>query len=95
MIVHDFNVFSPGIRPAEAETKLIVNADAMLPSTVPFQDFQSIPRWDPQIVEPARNFQLSQLASRHARDFRESPNRRSFSKRLRIDTLECLDHACQ
>jgi len=50
MIVHDLDVFSPCVRPTEAEAELIVNADAMLARTVPFQRFQPIPRRNPQIV---------------------------------------------
>jgi hypothetical protein len=50
MIVHDLDIFSTRIRPTEAEAELIVNADAMLARTVPFQDFQPISRRNPQIV---------------------------------------------
>jgi len=47
MIVPNFDVFSTRIRPTEAEAELIVNADAMLARTVPFQGFQPISRRNP------------------------------------------------
>ena len=95
MIVHDLDIFSASVRPTEAKAKLIVNTNAMLARAVPFQGFQSIARRNPQIVELARDLQLQQLASCHGRDICESPDMRSFGKRLRIGTLKCLDHGHQ
>jgi len=92
MIVHDLDLFGPLVRPTEAEAELIVNTNAVLARAVPFQGFQSIARWNSQIVELARDLQLPQLASRHSCDIRESPDKRSFGKRLRIGTLKRLDH---
>jgi len=92
MIVHDLDVFSPLIRPTKAEAKLIVNADAVLTSTVLFQGFQSIARRNPQIAELTRDLQLPQLASSDGRDIRESPDQRSLCKRLGLGALERLDH---
>ena len=34
MIVHDFDIDRPGLRPGEANTPLIVDADAVLPGAV-------------------------------------------------------------
>ena len=95
MIVHDLDIFSASVRPTEAKAELIVNTNAVLARAVPFQGFQSIARRNPQIVELARDLQLPQLASCHGRDIRESPDMRSFGKRLRIGTLKCLDHGHQ
>jgi hypothetical protein len=50
MMVHDLDVFGPYVRPTEAQAKLIVNADAMLARTVPFQNFQPIPGRNTQIT---------------------------------------------
>ena len=95
MIIHDLEVFSTRVRPMEAEAELIVNTNAVLAYTVPFQGFQSITRWNSQIVELARDLQLPQLASRNGHDIRHSPDRRSLSERLRLGALESLDHGLQ
>ena len=50
MVVHNLDIFSPCVRPTEAEAELIVYANAMLPRTITFQHFQPIPRWYPQIA---------------------------------------------
>ena len=95
MVVHDLDIVSPCVRPMEAKAELIVNTNAVLAYTVPFQGFQSITRWNSQIVELARDLQLPQLASRNGRDIRESPDRRSSGKGLRLGALERLDHGLQ
>jgi hypothetical protein len=70
--VHDLDTFSACVRPTEAQTELIVYADAMLPLTISFQGFQPIPWGHPQIAQTSRNLQLPQLAPRHSRNARES-----------------------
>ncbi|MGZ8386392.1 MAG: hypothetical protein ACXWWI_10550 [Nitrospira sp.] len=72
MITHDFDTFSPSVRPTEAKAELIVHTNAVL----------------------ARD-QLPQLASYHGLDIRESPDMRSFGKRLRIGAFERLGHRPQ
>jgi hypothetical protein len=93
VVVHDLDIFSACVRPTEAQTELIVYADAMLPLTIPFQGFQPIPRGHPQIAQSTCDFQLPQLAPRHSRNVRESPDLRSPRKRLCIGALERLDHS--
>ena len=92
MIVHDLDVLSPLVRPTEAKAELLINTNAVLARTVPFQSFQSIARRNPQITELIRDLQLPQFASCHSRDVRESPDMRPFGERLRIATLKRLDH---
>lgn len=92
MIIHDHDVFSTYVRPTEAKAKLLVNTNAVLAFAVSFQSFQSISRRNSQIVELARDLQLPQLASRHGRDIRKSPDTRALGKCLRIGTLKRLDH---
>ncbi len=86
MIIHDLDIFSSFVRPTEAKAELIVTTNAVPAFAVSFQGFQSISRWNSQIVELARDLQLPQLASCHGRDIRESPDTRSFGKCLRIGT---------
>jgi hypothetical protein len=50
MVVNYLNIFSISINPTEANAKLIVNADAMLTGTVPFQQFHMITRRISQVL---------------------------------------------
>lgn len=54
MVVNYLNVFSISINPMETNAKLIVNANAMLTGTVPFQQFQMIPRRISQVLQRVR-----------------------------------------
>ena len=40
--------------PAEAEAPLVIDADAVLACTIPFQSFQAVPGRRPQVVQPPR-----------------------------------------
>jgi len=65
MIVDYLNIFCPIGRPYEADAKLIVDADAVLPGTIAPERFESISRRDTQILQRVRNFKLPQLPTRH------------------------------
>ena len=45
MIVDDLNVMSVSIRPPQANTPLVVNADPKLALPIPREFLQSIPGW--------------------------------------------------
>jgi hypothetical protein len=64
----------------------------MLPCAITFQRFQPIAGRHPKIVQSARNLQLPQLASGDSRDVHESFDRLALRQRLRVSTLEGLDH---
>jgi hypothetical protein len=50
MVVHDFYVNSITIHPDEANSPLIIDPDAVLSFSVSPQRFQSVRRWNTQIV---------------------------------------------
>jgi hypothetical protein len=54
MVVNYLDIFSISINPTETNAKLIVNANAMLTGTVPFQQFQMIPRRISQVLQRVR-----------------------------------------
>jgi hypothetical protein len=54
MVVDYLNIFGISINPTETNAKLIVNANAMLTGTVPFQQFQMIPRRISQVLHSVR-----------------------------------------
>jgi hypothetical protein len=76
----------------EAHPELIVHTDAMLASASAFKRFQPIAGRYLQIIQSIRDLQLPQLASRDGQDIREPLNPIALCKRLRVCTLERLDH---
>jgi hypothetical protein len=54
MVVDYLHIFSISINPMETDAKLIVNANAMLTGTVPFQQFQMISRRISQVLHGVR-----------------------------------------
>jgi hypothetical protein len=51
MVVNDLHVFSAGGRPPEADPPLVVDANRMLPSPVPFQGFKMISGWRSKVIQ--------------------------------------------
>lgn len=58
MIIHNLDIFGPGVRPTKTYSELIIDTDAVLPRANPFQGFQSIPWRHPQILQSDRDLQL-------------------------------------
>jgi hypothetical protein len=50
MVIGDFDLFRPSVAPDEANTPLIVDPDAVLPSAIPFQGLKVVARGRPQIA---------------------------------------------
>lgn len=60
MVVHDLNVFGARSRPpAETNTKLFIDADAVLPGTFTLKRLQAVPGWHLEILEPTGDLQLA------------------------------------
>ena len=92
MIVDNLNVFRVRARPAEAHPELIVHADAVLPSTVAFQGFQPVTRWDAQVVHLSRLVQLLQFPARHGFEVGEARYALPVEQGFGVGALERLDH---
>jgi hypothetical protein len=93
VIVHNLDVFGATRGPAKAHAKLVIDANTVLARTIAFQRFQAIAGRDSQIIQSARDFQLSQLASRNGCDVREPLDRPAFGKSFSVDALERFNHA--
>lgn len=92
VIIYDLNVFRVRASPAEARPELIVYADAVLPGTVAFQGFQSIARWDAEVVYVACLVQLLQFPARHGFEVDEACHALSVEQGFGVGALERLDH---
>jgi hypothetical protein len=53
VVINDFNVFRAAVCPTET-------------GSITAQCFQAVPRWNPQVVEPAGDLELPQLAAGHS-----------------------------
>ena len=63
MVVYDLDVVGVPARPAEADSPLVVDSDAVLTAASAFQAFQAVRRWDPQVGQITSIVQHSQLPS--------------------------------
>src|SRR6266571_1596741 len=70
VVVHNFNVVGAAFVPAEANPPLIIDADAVLPGTVPLEGFQAVARRQPQVAQLPRAMQLRELPQSDALNLR-------------------------
>jgi hypothetical protein len=82
VIIDDFDVERTGLRPAKADSPLIVDPDAVLTGSSAFQGFESIARWYFQIVQAGGDLELPQLASRDPSMFTNRLTRTPFESVL-------------
>lgn len=71
MVIHNFDVLGAGSCPAKAQAILLVDANAVLASTIAQERFQAVAWRDTEVFQPSRNLQLPQLASRNSFDVYE------------------------
>jgi hypothetical protein len=64
LIVRDLDILRAVGRPSEANTKLIVDPNAILSGAVPLEGFKPVARRDSKILERGRDFKLEQLSPR-------------------------------
>ena len=88
MVINDFYIFSPYIRPTKADTPLIVNTNAVLTGTITLECFKLISGWHSQIIKSASDLKLSKLSSRNLSDVHELPDTLAFRKRFGVFTFE-------
>ncbi len=90
MVIDNFNVVNAVIGPAEADSELIVNSNAMLTLTVPFQRFELISRRNLKVLQFFDHIKLNQLADGCTSDSSKAPALLSFKELLRVFVLEAL-----
>ena len=62
MAIHDFNIMRIAILPFKTNAPPIVDADAILPSSISAQFFQSIRRWNAQVIQGYSTIEHPQFA---------------------------------
>ena len=65
MVVGNLSIKGVPVFSAEADSPLVVDADAVLSGSVALQRFQPVSRWDPQILQLHGILQKSQFPPRN------------------------------
>jgi hypothetical protein len=78
VVINDFHIFCTCIRPTKTDSPLIVDADAVLTRTIAFERFKMIAGWNPQVIKPISDFELSQFAPRDFSNIHELPDTMAF-----------------
>lgn len=68
MIIRDLHPLRAIVRPNETDSELVVDPDAMLSTSVPFQRLQLIPWRNPQRVETYHSVEKIQFPAGHTPD---------------------------
>jgi hypothetical protein len=94
VIVDDLDVVGVAVLPAEADSPLVIDANAVLSGAVPLELFQAIARWNPKVVELLRGVHSNQFAKHGALELsRVSPDGLPAEQALGVAVGEALDHA--
>jgi hypothetical protein len=92
MVIHDLNIFGTPCLPIKADAPLIVDTNAVLPGTVAFEHLKTISGWHSQIIYPASDLELSQLASCNRRYIHKALYANALCKGFSISTFKWSDH---
>ena len=93
MVIHDFNFPCCTVAPLEAEPPLIVNADAVLTTSVTLQGFEAVAWRDLKVIDLSCRIDDKKFGSRTALYLvGNAPNRVASEERDRTFVGEALDH---
>jgi hypothetical protein len=92
VVIHNLNVLSASIRPAETYAELIINADAVLAGPITPQGLQSVAWRNTEVFESPSDLELPKFSARHDSDAGEPLNLLAFRNGFCIGTLERMDH---
>jgi hypothetical protein len=90
VVVCDLDLIRTLIGPDEADPILVVDPDAVLPSTVAGERFQSIPGRNTEIVEPGNRVEILEFAHGHVQRDEEHARRAALVRRpLKTSSVPC------
>jgi len=93
VIVRDFNVVGVGADPAETDSPLIVNANAVLTCSITLQLFEPVAGWNAQVFQTLGGIQHSKFAKHEVLEIRREPSRSIANKEsLRVSIGETPNH---
>lgn len=92
VIIGDLYAIGMSVKPSEANTKLIVYPDAVLPFAVTLQRFQLIARRNLECIQAQRGVEIFQLTTCRCLKVDEFRNADPVKKGFRVFVGEGLDH---
>jgi hypothetical protein len=93
MVINNFNLLGMAIGPNKANTPLVVDADAVLPSSVATQSFQPVAGRYTQKVKTRRGMYLLQFPNSHGCNVRKPCHPSPVKQQFGVRVAEALNHA--
>lgn len=94
MIVHDLDVFRVPVNPAEANPKLVVDTDAVLPGTITLERFQPVARRYAQKIQRTGSVHKIEFSACHRLDVYKTLHSLPVEQCLSIGAVKALNHRC-
>jgi len=91
VVIGYLNIVGITVTPSEADAPLIVDPNAVLPSTISFELLKSVPWWQPQICQLLGRVQYQQLPQGASLQPCRA-NMLAFEQPLRITIAEAVNH---
>jgi hypothetical protein len=93
VIVDDFHVEAVPATPKKADAPLIVDADAVLSHPFAFQGLETVPGWNPKVMEGFGGVKYDELSKRDPLQIRREPSGPvAFEEAFRLPVPEAPDH---
>jgi hypothetical protein len=92
VIVRDGNFICVTIQPSETDSKLVIDANAVLPFSIAFKRFESITGWNAQIFNVDRSIQRFQFATSSLFDIHEFAYPLAVKQGFRVFVCKSPDH---
>lgn len=93
MVVNEFDTVRVTLCPPEADPPLIVDADTVLPGSIPAELLEAVSGRRAQVIEGLGRIENDQLSQHHAlQRTRVPPNSLTSEQPLRVAISETLDH---
>lgn len=92
MVINDFDIFRASFRPPEAQSKLLVNPDAVLASAITTQSFQPIAGRYLKVLQLVCELKLAEFPQRNPLKTHKAFDAPPAGQLLGIPTLERDDH---
>jgi hypothetical protein len=74
MVIHDLDIFRSARCPDKTNAILVIDPDAVLSSTIAFERFESIARWNQEIIQSSSPVQHGKFSHGYGLQTDETPD---------------------
>jgi hypothetical protein len=92
VIIHDFYIVGISALPAEADSPLVVDPNAVLALSITAEFLEAIRWWNTKVIKRLRSVQYQELSQRYPLKGPENPGMPPFEDFLGLLAAESLDH---